>query len=63
MIFGSWREARDYAERRVKETRIPHGIEKASGGLFTPGSFRVFMLPRKANRTGHELRCEAVEPE
>jgi hypothetical protein len=61
--FASWNEAREYAEARVRETRQAHGLEKWRSPL-TPGKrFRVFMLPRRENRYGHELTCESYEPE
>jgi hypothetical protein len=60
MTFPTWNEARDHAEAKVRRLGIAHGIEKPT--RFEKG-WRVFMLPRPENRQGHELRCEALEPE
>lgn len=51
-----YRAARDEAQRRANETGYDHGIEV--NNLFR--EFHVFMLPKKGNRYGHELRCEVV---
>lgn len=56
--FKTWREARDYAEQQAREVGVAYGIEKP-----TPyAGWTVKMLPRPENRSGWELRCEAVEP-
>lgn len=59
MTFSDWKDARNHAEQKTRELRIPHGIEKRTGPL--DRGYAVFMLPRPENRTGHELRCEVVE--
>ena len=49
-----YREARDEAQKQADATGFDHGIERNAFG------FRVFMLPQRQNRYGHELRCEVV---
>jgi hypothetical protein len=51
-----YRAARRDAQTRADQTGYDHGIER--NDLFK--NFRVFMLPRRENRHGHELRCEVV---
>lgn len=51
--------ARADAQAKANELGFDHGIER--NDLFK--SFRVFMLPRRENRYGHELRCETVQCE
>lgn len=53
---ANYRAARAEAQKRADETGFDYGIER--NDLFK--EFRVFMLPQKSNRTGHELRCEVV---
>jgi hypothetical protein len=54
----TYQAAREEAEKRVKQYGIAHGIEKP-----TPyQGWTVKMLPLPQNRSGWELRCEAVEP-
>lgn len=50
--------ARDLAQKQADELGYDYGIER--NDLFK--EFRVFMLPMKSNRCGHELRCEVVHP-
>lgn len=57
--FKEYKAAKDFAIGKVREMRIAYGIEKNK--LFNTWS--VFMLPKKENRYGFELRCEALEPE
>jgi hypothetical protein len=59
MQFATWKEARDHAEKQVRALGIAHGIEQNK--LFK--HWNVIMLPRPENRSGHELRCEVLEPE
>jgi hypothetical protein len=51
--------ARDEAQAKANETGYDYGLE--ANDIFK--QWRVFMLPRKENRTGHELRCEVVSCE
>lgn len=44
------------AQARANETGHDYGLE--ANDLFR--RWRVFMLPRKENRAGHELHCEVV---
>jgi hypothetical protein len=37
------------------------GIEKNT--MFPTHTYRVFMLPRRENRCGYELRCEVISAE
>lgn len=48
--------ARAEAQAKANETGYDYGIE--ANDLFK--SWHVFMLPTKANRFGHEARCEVV---
>jgi hypothetical protein len=48
--------ARADAQRRANATGLDHGIE--ANDVF--GHWHVFMLPRRENRCGFELRCEVV---
>lgn len=48
--------ARAEAQALANETGLDYGIE--ANDLFK--QWRTFMLPRKENRAGHELRCEIV---
>lgn len=52
-------ETRAKAQSQANETGFDHGLE--ANDLFK--SWNMFMLPRKENRRGHELRCEVVYPE
>lgn len=45
------------AQKNADETGCDWGLEKNE--LF--GTFRIFPLPRKRIRSGHELRCEVLE--
>ncbi len=56
--FQTWQEARAYAEQQANSMRVSFGIEKPTAYQ----KWTVKMLPRKENRCGWELRCEAVEP-
>jgi len=54
-----YRAARAEAQKRANETGFDIGLER--NDLFK--TFSTFMLPRRENRTGHELRCEVVSCE
>lgn len=56
---SDYQTARAEAQAKANATGFDHGLER--NDLFK--SFRVFMLPRRENRCGHELRCEVVSPE
>jgi len=60
--FGTWREARTYAQQIANETKLSLGIEK-SGYPGYPVEWVVRYLPKKENRYGYDTQCEAVEPE
>ena len=49
-----YRVARTEAQRRADQTGFDHGVMRNAFG------FSAFMLPRRENRYGHELRCEVV---
>ena len=55
----AWRTARAEAQAQANATGYDYGLE--ANDLFK--SFRSFMLPRKENRCGHEMRCEVVSCE
>lgn len=56
---AKYREARAQAQAEANADGFDRGIER--NDLFK--SFRVFMLPQRQNRYGHELRCEVVSSE
>lgn len=49
---------RSAAQTAANELRMDVGLER--NDLFK--CFRLFLLPRPENRSGHELRCEVVSP-
>ncbi len=57
--FSTYEEARAEAQRRANETGFDIGVEL--NDVFK--NFSVFMLPRRENRCGHELKCEVVMAE
>jgi hypothetical protein len=48
--------ARNEAQAKADATGFDHGIE--ANDIFK--EWRVFMLPRRESRFGHEARCEVV---
>jgi hypothetical protein len=56
---AKWRAARDKAQAAANADGMDRGLER--NDVFK--EFRVFILPRRENRTGHELRCEVVSCE
>lgn len=54
--LARYRTARADAQRRANETGYDHGLEYNS--VFF--EYRVFLLPARQHRSGHELRCEVV---
>jgi hypothetical protein len=52
-----YQDVRQEAQKKANETGFDFGVEKNAFG------FSCFMLPRKENRCGHELRCEVVSCE
>lgn len=56
-MTDEYREARAKAQRTANATGYDFGIER---NLF---GWSVFMLPKRENRYGHELRCEVVHCE
>jgi hypothetical protein len=51
-----YRAAKTEAQKRANENGFDYGLEACD--LFK--EFRIFMLPQKKNRSGHELQCEVV---
>ena len=51
----NYAEVKREAQTLADETGFDYGIDGASAF-----GYRLFMLPRKENRNGHELRCEVV---
>ncbi len=47
-------EAKAHARAQANALGFDYGIERDAFG------YRAFMLPRRENRRGHELRCEVV---
>lgn len=56
---AKWKEARETAQALANKLGFDHGIER--NDFFK--TFRVFILPRRENRYGHERMCEVVSPE
>lgn len=56
---AKWQAARTEAQLKANATGFDYGLE--ANDLFK--SFSVFMLPRRENRYGLELRCEVVSCE
>lgn len=54
-----YKDAREIAQKKANDSGMDFGLEFNS--IFK--TYNSFMLPRKENRTGHELRCEVVSPE
>lgn len=54
MTGDNYREIRAAAQAAADADGHDRGIERLNG------SFRSFLLPRRENRYGHELRCEVV---
>jgi hypothetical protein len=54
-MFKSYHEARCAAEQAADSDGFDRGIERCT---YPSAPWRVFMLPRKENRYGHELRCD-----
>jgi len=52
-------QRRAEAQARANKTGFDHGLE--ANELFK--DYIVFVLPRRENRYGHELRCEVVSCE
>jgi len=55
----SYESARDYAQKRANTTGRDYGLEV--NALLK--EYRVFALPMRQHRFGHELRCEVVSCE
>ncbi len=56
---AAYGRARREAQAKANETGYDHGLER--NDLFK--TFSVRILPRRENRTGHELRAEVVSCE
>jgi hypothetical protein len=56
--FKTYQDALERAHKLADLTRMDQGIERNR----LLGGFSVFMLPRRENRYGFELRCEVVHP-
>jgi hypothetical protein len=52
-----YHQVRDQAQAAANLTGFDYGVEKLGN------TWRYFMLPKKQNRTGYELRCEVVSAE
>lgn len=55
----AYRVARFEAQAKANLFGMDHGVER--NDLFK--TFRVFMLPGRQFRQGHETRCEVVHPD
>lgn len=60
--FKTYEEARAEAQKRADTAPyISYGLEK-NGAYPGYGPWVIFMLPAPRYRSGHELRCEVVDP-
>lgn len=50
----TYKEARENAQRCANETGFDYGVEQNAFG------YTYYMLPKRQNRYGNELRCEVV---
>ena len=57
-----YNEAFNSAVRLARLLRREVGLEKGDNPLDGKG-YRVFSLPKRENRYGHELRCQVVGPD
>ena len=57
--LARYRTARALAQSAANESGYDYGLEYNS--VFF--EYRVFLLPARQHRSGHELRCEVVMPE
>lgn len=61
--FDTYKEAFKYAQNKANKIGVSYGIEKIKNTLLWNGKkYKVKMLPKPENRSGHELRMQAVEP-
>ena len=60
-FFDGYEEARAWAQAQANTSGRGFGLERVNSPL--EKGFRVFGLPGAKFRSGHELRCEAVDPE
>lgn len=54
MWRDNYKSVRAEAQKQADELGFDFGVERDAFG------FRSFMLPRRENRYGHEVRCEVV---
>ena len=55
--IDNYKEVRAEAQASANRFGYDYGVERLGD------RYRCFMLPRRENRYGHELRCEVVRPE
>ena len=55
--IDNYKEVRAEAQASANRFGYDYGVELLGD------RYRSFMLPRRENRYGHELRCEVVHPE
>jgi hypothetical protein len=53
-MFTTYEEAFAFAQSSANGNGFSYGLEKLAG------QWHVFMLPRRENRSGHELTCQEV---
>jgi len=61
-FYREYNEAFNSAIRLARLLRREVGLEKGDNPLDGKG-WRIFSLPKPANRYGHELRCQVVRPD
>lgn len=61
-MYHTYEEARIYAQFEADSDGMDRGIETSPMYSYPDNRefYRVFLLPRRENRCGHELRCEVV---
>lgn len=62
-IFADWKEAHTQAVLFARQRGKEVGLGKYRELGAKRDSFKVFPLPKRENRYGHELRCEVVSPD
>lgn len=58
MFYRTYEQAWSAAYAMAAKTGIDVGIELSN--VLHPHGYRTFFLPKKENRSGHEIQCEVV---
>ena len=60
MYFEHYADAREYAQKEADRDGYDWGIEQTPHYMPARERWRVFGLPGRESRYGHETRCEVV---